>query len=187
MTIKQLARLLDINWGHDWISPADQARMVQRAAFASLGKEKYGQQIEALALKISSGSAREQQDALKEMFDIDDPLVIPVLEMLACKSTPFAMIATKRLTEIDHPESSLALMRIAVLYPNDQVTELAIEGLKKKPLHDFVPEMLSAMSSPILGMTVPVFDSRGALTGFRQSFAKEEMDEVRTLILTRRW
>ncbi len=114
------------------------------------------------------------------MFAIDDPLVITVLEMLACKSTPFAMIVTKRLTEIDHPESSLALLRIAVLYPNDQVTELAIEGLKKKPLHDFVPEMLSAMSSPILGMTVPVFDSRGALTGFRQSFAKEEVDQVRT-------
>ena len=167
--------------GHDWVSPADQARLVQRAAFASLGREKYGQGIEKLALKISSGSGREQDAALKEMFAIDDPLVIPVLESLAGKSTLFAMIATKRLTEIDHPESSLALMRLAVLYPDDQVTNLAIEGLKKKPLHDFVPEMLSAMSSQILSMTIPVFDSHGEFAGFRQSFAKEEMDEVRTL------
>ncbi len=46
--------------GHDWVSPADQARLVQRAAFASLGREKYGQRVEAMAQKISSGSAREQ-------------------------------------------------------------------------------------------------------------------------------
>lgn len=110
-------------------------------------------------------------------------MAIPAIESAAELGAPIALLATKLLREFDHPESAKSLMRIAVFFPDAQVTEAAIEALRKKQFHDFVPEMLAAMSSKISGMTVPVFDATGNLTGFRQSFTKEGVQDYRTVTL----
>lgn len=51
--------------------------------------------------------------------------------------------------------------------------------LKSKSPFDFVPDLLAAMSSPIVFLSLPIFDASGRLTGFCQAFGKEGMNEVR--------
>lgn len=166
--------------GNDWLTPADQARMIQRAEFVRLSKEKYAAKIDGLLRNALNGKSNQQQAALNELTAIEDPQAIPVLEHMAELGVPAATISVKLLTRLDHPESSKSLMRIAVLYPDENIRNSAIEGLKKKPLHDYVPDMLAAMSSPIFSLTSPLFGTDGKLAGFRQSFAKEGMEDYRT-------
>ncbi|MFO0942027.1 MAG: polymorphic toxin-type HINT domain-containing protein [Pirellulales bacterium] len=166
--------------GADWLTPADQARLIQRAEFVRSGEAKYGAKIEGLIRKAIFGSSIQKQAAEAELDRIDDSLAIPVLERTANLGTATASIAVSLLTKLEHPESAKSLMRIAVLFPDQQIRDAAIEGLKQKSLHDFVPEMLSAMSSPVLSLTTPIFGPNGKVTGFRQSFAKEGMEDYRT-------
>lgn len=166
--------------GNDWLTPADQVRMMQRAEFVRLSKEKYGERIEGLVKKAVNGNTYQKEQALKDLSEVDDSLAIPSLESVAELGSPAAMLTVSLLTKLKHPESAKSLMRIAVLYPDVQVKNSAIEGLKKKQLHDFVPEMLAAMSSPIFSLTTPIFEGSGKVTGFRQFFAREGMEDYRS-------
>ncbi len=52
-----------------------------------------------------------------------------------------------------------------------------MDKLVTRPLHDFVPELLKMLSSPISMMVQPSYDRQGRLTGYRQAFGREGMGE----------
>jgi hypothetical protein len=82
---------------------------------------------------------------------------------------------------MDCQAASLALTRIC-LSSDGELRWLAIAQLKKKPLHDYIPDLVLALTSPVSVFTTPVFNEQGEFSGFRQVFSRETVDSVRTLV-----
>lgn len=165
-----------IQVGHEWLTPEDQSRMANKAERAKASFVKYWPRI----IKSLKTVNNELDSNLEKLFEVDDPLAIPALETAAEKfGKQIALPAMDWLGRIDHQDAALALARFAIYCPDHDVRQRAIENLKSKSLYDFVPELLSAMSSPIVFMTVPAYDHNGTVVGLRQAFARESMHENR--------
>lgn len=168
--------------GNDWLTPQDQQQLVQRGEFSRAGFAKYRAQIFELMVQAVQGKATARQKALDALNAIDDPQAIPVMEAAAEQfGGQAAIIVAQWLGRIDHQEAALSLARLAVSAPDEQVHQAAIESLKHKSLYDFVPDLMHALSSPVMFATVPVMNAQGSLTGFRQFFSREGADDVRQL------
>lgn len=81
------------------------------------------------------------------------------------------------MAQVDVPESSLVLARYSVLHPDEAVRGRAMDALAARPLHDFMPELLAMLSSPVTTLIEPRFDDDGRMIGYRQSFGREGMNE----------
>lgn len=170
----------------EWISTAEIALLQQRSERAWEGNQRYGKKIDTLMNRISNTGPRGRAVAYKLLVEISDPLAIPVVESLgSAYSIHTCEAAVQWLGQIDDPEASRALARFAIFHPNDSVRNSASTTLKQKPLYDFVPEVLAMLQGSVQVMTVPSFDSRGNILGFRQAFAQEEMDERNLIVVDR--
>lgn len=164
--------------GGDWISPEDQRRFGKRAMFTKTGFAKYQSTVTKLLDKTNHPNPNVQEAGWEQLNSIDDPLVIPVLEAVAARyGHKTHLFVANKLGTMKHQEAAHALARLALSAPSAEVTQAAVDNLKKQSLFDFVPDMLAAMSSPIQFMSVPVLNEYGKLAGFRQAFAKEGMHE----------
>jgi Pretoxin HINT domain len=172
--------------GTEWIGPDKLTELAAQSQTASLSRSKYGAQIKKLiATILRSNDPQLQLQASAELAEITDPLAIPAMEAAARSSDGAAKLVVNWLKKIDSPSASQSLARIALLHPTTDVRDVAVEGLKDKPLFDFVPQLLESLTGPIQATLVPAFDRRGNLTGYRQAFAKEIMNENRILLVDR--
>jgi hypothetical protein len=170
--------------GNDWLTPQDQWRLAQRAQFIQAGFAKYQKQVADVLTRIRHTNAAVQEKAWEQLKAIVDPQAIPVMEAAAVQlGGSSALAVVDWLSGIDHQESALALSRLAITTAEENVQQAALKHLKEKPLYDFVPELMGAMSSPIMYTTVPVMNKRGDFLGFRQTFAQEGADDLRLLKL----
>ncbi len=169
-------------FGNDWLTHEDQFEMAAKAAFASKGFAKYQQVISDLVRKIRSFKGNALESAWEELQLIDDPLAIPVMESLVGQyEQEISVFVVNWLGKIDHPQAALSLARIAMYLDEQAIRIVAVENLKQKSLFDFVPDLLAAMSSPIVFQSMPVYLPNGALAGFRQAYAKEGMQNYQIL------
>jgi hypothetical protein len=170
--------------GEHWLTPDDQLRLAQRAEFSRAGFAKYQQPVTELMAKISQGKSSVSKSALEQLHVIDDPQAIPVMEAAALQFSGQAAVQVAHwLGRMDHQEAALSLARLALTSANGSIHQAAVANLKQKSLYDFVPELLAAMSSPIMLTTVPVMNAQGNVAGFRQMFAREGAEEHRVLQL----
>jgi len=89
--------------------------------------------------------------AAKRLRAIQDPDAIPAMEQsLANLNEASARLLVDILSKMKSPDASLALARVAVTSAWVSVREEAAENLKTRSDDDYVPALLSALSTPIL-------------------------------------
>lgn len=168
--------------GNEWLTTEDQAAMAAKTAFAKAGFAKYEKTINELIRKARSSNRSTRDSALNDLKAIDDPLAIPVMEsIVGAHDKELSIVAVNWLGELDHQQAAPSLARIALFIGDTEIRQSAVENLRKKSYFDYVPELLAAMSSPIVFQSVPVFRPDGTLAGFRQAYAKEGMESYQLL------
>ena len=180
-------RVLDFNSDHvparialgyrlfngEWISPAEQLAFQARAQAATESYREFATKLIKLRSDLASHpKARERAE--QKLLAIDDAKAIPAVESLFLGAdNEVASIVVRWMQQIDSIESSQALMRYSIFHPTESIRDEALAALSKRPLHDFVPELLAMTSSPIHAMAVPIFNADGSLAGYQQAFAQE--------------
>lgn len=185
----QLARKLlgHVQVGHEWLTPQEQYRMIERAELAKRSFAKYQPTIVKLVHNINFGNKKLQQASLDDLRKLDDPEAIPVLEKaIESAGTEIGMMLVTNLGRMEHPEAALALARVALFSKDKELKTAAIAELKSKPLYDFIPELLHSMEAPIQCLSVPLLNDNGLCVGFRQAFSKETSAEVRMQFLEKK-
>lgn len=165
----------------EWIGPEKISELAVQTQLAQQSLEKYGLKIKQLLSKDSS-----YDSVSRSLAEINDPLAIPAMEMAASNmGDTAAKLVIEWLGKIDSPEASQSLSRFALNYPTIAIREFATEQLRGKPVYDYMPDLLAALSGPIQATLVPATDRRGNLVGYRQAFAKEGMNENRVMLVDR--
>lgn len=129
-----------------WVS-AEQAKLAEQAA------ERDKQALEIWAPRLaewkkdiegaSRGRARTATEALRELND--DGAILAAEQHLLSQTPLFASELVAYLKRINQPRSTLALTRFAVVSPLPEVRAAATNALKTRPLHEFVPLLLTAL------------------------------------------
>jgi hypothetical protein len=167
-----------VRMGDKWLSPAEIERMQLNTAAKTNSIQKHGKTVAALIEKMKSKSPKERDVALAALMALRDPTMVGAVETaLNTPDVPTSKLLIDWLGQVDCVESSLILTRYSLLHPDEALRTLATDKLVTRPLHDFVPEMLTLLSSPITMMVQPSYDRQGRLTGYRQAFGREGMGD----------
>ncbi len=119
-------------------------------------------------------------------MQLRDVEAVPAVEaVFAATAIEPSNIAVDWLGQIDAVESSKALSRYSLFHPHVSIRQAATRYLTTRPLHDFVPDLLALLSSPVSSMLVPVFDRNGTLSGYRQAFGQEMFDKQEFVVFDR--
>ena len=175
-----------VRMGNEWVSPEEMEMLSKRAAAKSASIQKYGKQVSKLIEQMNSSRPIVRERAVASLMELDDPDAVGAVENgLASPAVQPSKLAIDWMSQIDTVESSLILTRYSLLHPQDEIRQYATSKLVGRPLHDFVPELLEMLSSPIRTSVVPAYDRNGVLLGYKQSFAKEGFENKDVAVLTR--
>jgi len=170
---------LGYRWvNREWVSPSEIETNQHQSLAASKSVARHGRQVQAIAKQLSSKSEAVRKAALDSIVELTDPDLIPVIESVFHPRPPLSSVAIEWLASIDSPSSSLGLSKYALFNDDPQIRSLAVERLKDCPMHDFIPNLLAMMATPIRSSMEPSFDGRGNLVGYAQSFSQEKFDRT---------
>ncbi len=172
--------------GDKWISPEEIARMQAKTAAKTNSIQKHGKTLTALITKMKSKSTKDRDAAMAAFLALRDRTMVGAVEAaLNTPDVPTSKLLIDWMGQVDCVESSVVLTRYSLLHPDEALRKLASDKLVTRPLHDFVPEMLQMLSSPITMMVQPSFDRDGNLIGYRQAFGREGMNEKDMQVIDR--
>ncbi len=172
--------------GGEWISPERVVEFTERIEGTRQSVAKYGNTLSAIEVKLASDNWSVREDGAAELRAIKDAdAVLAVENTLESPSPLIAREVVKWMSAMDTVEASQALMRFSLSHPVDSIRRAAAKELKRRPLHDFVPDMLQMLVSPMSMLAVPQFDRRGSLVGYRQAFGQEKADKVEVMLVDR--
>jgi hypothetical protein len=167
-----------VRLSNKWLSPQEIERMQANAVAKTHAIEKHGKTIVSLIEKMKSQNTKERATALAAFMAFKEPTAVGAVETaLNTPDVPTTKLLLEWMGQVDSVDSSLILTRYALMHPDEAMRTLASEKLVTRPLHDFVPEILKMLSSPITMMVQPSYDRQGRMTGYRQAFGREEMGE----------
>lgn len=170
--------------GDQWISPLQVGQMERRATDIRVGLQKYGKQLTQLARDFKTRKESVRSEAREALLEIKDPIAIgPVEAILAPLGGDAAKASLDWLNTIPDPEATQSMVRFGLFHPQTSIREQAVIYVQKRPLHDYVPELLDMLSLPVAAMAMPVIGADGTLTGFRQAFAQERKGEREVFVL----
>ncbi|MFO0942669.1 MAG: polymorphic toxin-type HINT domain-containing protein [Pirellulales bacterium] len=166
---------------NEWVAPEKLDELGRQAQVTQQSLTKYGAKIgQVFAI---SGKVEQLKRSLNEITSAD---AIPAMESIASnlidRRTIAALVWINKFEEV---ESSQSLCRFALLHPSSDVRDEATKYLREKPIYDYMPELLNALSGPIQASLVPAFDRRGNMVGYRQAFTKEGMNENKIMLVDR--
>jgi hypothetical protein len=163
--------------GYDWISPQEIAKIEKRSELKQASIEKYGNQISKLIHRMNSQRAKTRDLAISEFMNLQAEDAVGAVEAaLASEDDAPSKLAIDWMSQIDTVEASHVIARYSLMHPDEQIRTYATKKLLPRPKYDYVPEMLEMLSSPISMNIVPSFNRNGTLAGYRQAFAREDMD-----------
>jgi hypothetical protein len=139
---------------------------------------------------LEIGSESEQAQALAEIQQIADPAIIPALEWGVFSDSPklaakrdtasrFQRQAIALLGRLPQQRATYSLTGYSVLAPQAELRSLAADELKKRPLHDFVPILLSGLANPIRFDYAMSFDPSLGVATYHSVASQEGPDAVR--------
>ncbi len=136
---------------------------------------------------LESSSARKREQAVSELARIDDPGAVWALETeLSPGGQQMALLSVKSLGNIAHHDATKSLVRHALGAPWPAVVEAAANELKKRPMHEYVPDLLANLDTPTHMLTTGVhMNPRDNSVVQRQFFVKEGLDNNQLAIVNR--
>jgi hypothetical protein len=130
----------------------------------------------AASLRNRRTVGKQREKAIASLHAIDDPTVIPAIEScLHRHQEGFGEELAKLLITFPQHEATQSLVRFAVVSPYLSVRDQAIEELKKRPLHDYVPTLLAGLIAPLRAQYQFQTDARGSIR-YQQVFKQEQPD-----------
>jgi len=172
--------------GDRWVSPGEIRRLQARAAAKARSIERHRKALTPLVGRLKSKNPKDRAAARAALLALRDPSMVGAVEAALGSPDPFiSQLAIDWMARVDSAEASLVLARYALLHPDETLRTSAVEKLVNRPLHDFVPELLGMLSSPVTTMIQPNFDGQGRLVGYSQAFCREGMGEKAVHIVER--
>jgi hypothetical protein len=128
----------------EWDAQQQQAKAVEEAL------TKWRPPLKRLQTAIDGGDFGRREKAMKELGQLTDPQIIPVLEsFLVDGQDRFQEQATKKLATFPHYEAASALAYYAVLSPYLSAREPAAKALKSRSVFEYAPLLLGALVAPL--------------------------------------
>lgn len=165
-----------------WITKEELVELRKSIRQFQAGLARWKPKIEALARRMERNEA-SRQIAEKELLEINDPAVIPALEMvLSTASEESAQRLVKMLTGIKGQETTAALARQAVLSQWEPVRVAASEQLKARPWEAFVPALLASMRTPIRAQVQSELSRGLSFAMFRTMYVREAQSTLEVAV-----
>jgi hypothetical protein len=175
-----------VRFGDEWLAPQQVMAIQRRTEQTRRAMMLYGPALWNLGLKFTQASPDSYEDTGRELAALTDPLAVLAVEnILASPSPELSQLVIDWLATVDSVEASQAIARYSLFHPDSKVRVMAVLALKGRPVHDYVPDLLEMLSSPVSTMIVPVFDRQGNLSSYRQAFAQEKFDKTHFVVLDR--
>lgn len=103
--------------------------------------------------------------------------------VLVTNNESLVMVAVQTLGQIPGHEATELLTKVALLAPWPQVTTAAIQQLKQRPIHEYVPALLAQLDTPIQLINSPTRINGTESVTQQQVLIKEGMNSNQMLIL----
>lgn len=143
--------------------------------------EGYAPQLAKWERLLDAGDIKSRDEALAEIRGLRDAHAIPAIEELTLdgrlrsndkfeRNQQISEAFLAALETMPDQAATASLLRHAIFSPFKSVRATAIESLRKRPLHDFVPELLSALAMPIESSFRVVTDSDGSVHYFHSLY-----------------
>ncbi len=167
----------------EWVDESAIVQLTERALRTKESLQTHGAHLRSIRAGMENSNGTLIATALSQLRSIDDPQAVLAAEVIFANAPPSSIQQIVQwLATVDSVESSQSLLRIAYGTTDIGTRSLSVSELRKRPYHDFAPELLSMLSSPIGVMNIPTFDGRGQITGYRQILAQEEQDRTKVLV-----
>lgn len=171
--------------GGEWLSAQQVRQVAERSEWARQSVATFGDALQPIAAGLLSTDKSIRSEGAAKLMAIQDPAAVPAVEaLLASPAVDASRVVVEWLGKIDTVEASQVLARYSLLHPQKEIRTAAVAKLQQRPLFDFVPDLLSMLSSPVNAMLIPSFE-RGRLTGYRQAFAQEKFDKIDFVVVDR--
>jgi hypothetical protein len=156
-----------------WMTGDDLA--AQQAASQAIEEAigKWQLKLRKLQVAIDGSDFAIRDKALAELKAIDDPAIIPVLELLlGVSDSPFHEAAVAKLATFGEYEATAALVKYAVLSNFSLARSDATTALGKRPMHEYVPLLLEGLTAPIKSQFQVTWDAGGRIN-YQHAFLRE--------------
>ena len=121
--------------------------IAEQKLFESAAAE-WRKKVQSITDNVAKGE--DLNEALKQLRQIDDVHALgPLVEAVSGEDAAIVKAALESVANIDHPLATNALARLAVLSNSPKVRADAASALKSRELHEFVPQLIGAISTPI--------------------------------------
>lgn len=147
-----------------WLTPEEFAAWQTEVQLTRESLAEWGDKLTHAVDLLQAGGGRKRQAALRLLDQVRDRRCVPALELtFAGQTEPVGLLAIERLRQIDAFEATKSLARQAVFNRRPAVREAATEGLFDRRYEDFVPDLLSLLTTTIDSQIVRMEDNRGYL------------------------
>jgi hypothetical protein len=165
---------LDLQRLGDTWATGDQIAAYKSAAAAIEGAiRQWHPQVKQLQVKIDGIDFAARDRALAEFQAIDDPAIIPNLELfLAAADSPFHEAVVARLAGFRQIEATDLLVKYAVLSPHSLARSDAMDALQGRPMHEYVPLLLQGLEAPLKSQFQVSWDAGGRIH-YQHAFLRE--------------
>lgn len=150
------------------------AKQIERAM------KKWRPKLEGWRKVIEGGNDRKSEFAVRQMHESNDPYLVPVLETFLFESGErFGTRIVQLLGRFDHHEATQSLVRYSVMSPWPSARSAAIDQLKKRPIHDFMPMLVAGLDAPIQSQWRIYRDAQGNIR-YHHATRREGRSEIRS-------
>lgn len=166
-----------------WLTPREIAQAKSRAAAAIAALNKWKPKLVAIRAGLQSRNPNARDTARQKLAAVQDAAAIPAIELVFCaESGPTAFVGVDHFGHMRVADASLALARQALFSKWPTVRKAAIQKLKRREQETFVPELLSAMHSPIQDR-IEAFQEPDGHLFYRQEFYRTGQDRDELMVL----
>jgi hypothetical protein len=148
---QEAIRRMDLhNVGGTWMTGEQVKAREEHIRAIDAALKQWRPRLKRLQLAVDGDDYVQRERAIKELNEIDDPHAIVALESFQVDGGDrFCEEAVKRLAKFPQVEATEALVHFAVLSTYSAARDAAVEGLKQRPRHDYIPLLLSGLMEPI--------------------------------------
>ena len=186
-TQKEAIKALElVHVGGAWFTRKEVDARSHQLREAQTVLDKWLPALRRLQQAIDGNDLKQQPRAIAEFHDLKDPAIVVALEALLSHSGPrFQEEAVKRLSSFRQYEATQALVKYAVLSSYSLTRRDAAAALVGRPLHEFVPTLLSGLKAPLKSQFQIRWDKQGRLAYDRAVL--EESTTSNLLLLTHKF
>ncbi len=166
-----------------WLSTEEVQQAAVRAAQAESALKTWKPEIERILQGLTHRSQRQREVATERLLSIADPGAIHAMELvLSTHSEETALLVVQVLDKTEASEAAVALARQGVFSQWDRVREEAVKSLRRRDPAEYVPVLLSALSTPVQGRAELYRAPSGRLR-YRHTFYREGQEQAQLAVL----